>query len=82
MRFGLGLLMPEFCQFLTEQSAHDMSVFSFPDNKFNKYRWIFMKLGMCLDVVQIWFGIANGQISSIFDRVICQWHIHVFVSEH
>ena len=22
---------------------------------------------MCIDIVEIWFGIANGQISSIFD---------------
>ena len=26
---------------------------------------------MCIDIFEIWFGIANGQISSIFDRVIC-----------
>ena len=26
---------------------------------------------MCIDIVEIWFGIANRQISSIFDRVIC-----------
>ena len=27
--------------------------------------------GMCIDVVEIWFGIVNGQISSIFVRGIC-----------
>ena len=27
---------------------------------------------MCIDIMEIWFGIARGQISSIFDRVICQ----------
>ena len=26
---------------------------------------------MPIDIVEIWFGIAYGQISSIFDRVIC-----------
>ena len=36
-----------------------------------KYQWIFIKLGMCIDIVEIWFGIANGQILSIFDSVIC-----------
>ena len=25
---------------------------------------------MCIDIVEIWFGIANGQILSIFDGVI------------
>ena len=26
---------------------------------------------MCIDIVEIWFGIANGQILSNFDGVIC-----------
>ena len=25
--------------------------------------WIFTKLGVCIDIVEIWFGIVNGQIS-------------------
>ena len=29
---------------------------------------------MSIDIVEIWFGIANGQISSIFDGVICPRH--------
>ena len=37
--------------------------FSFPD----KHPWIFTKL--CIDIVEIWFGIANGQILSNFDGV-------------
>ena len=39
------------------------SVFSFLDNNLSKYQWIFITLGMCLDIVEIWLGIANGQIS-------------------
>ena len=38
--------------------------FSFPDDNLSKHQWIFTKLGMCIDIVDIWFGIANGQISS------------------
>ena len=26
---------------------------------------------MCIDIPEIWFGIANGQISSNFDGVTC-----------
>ena len=26
---------------------------------------------MCIDIVEIWFGIANGHISSNFDGVTC-----------
>ena len=39
-----------------------------------------------IDIVKIWFGIAYGQMSSIFDRVICLQHgsgsvllSHVFI---
>ena len=39
--------------------------FSFPDDNLSQYQWIFTKLGMCIDIVEIWFGIANWQISSI-----------------
>ena len=37
-------------------------IFSFPDDNLSKRQWIFTKLGMCIDIVKIWFGIANGQI--------------------
>ena len=38
---------------------------SFPDDNLSRYQWIFTKLGMCIDIVEIWFGIVNGPISSI-----------------
>ena len=46
--------------------------FSFPDDNLSKHQWIFTKLGICIDIIEIWFGIANGQISSNFYRVICR----------
>ena len=45
---------------------HTSVRFSFPDDNLNKHQWIFTKLGICIDIVEIWFGIANGQISSNF----------------
>ena len=33
--------------------------FSFPDDNLSKPQWIFTKLGTCIDIVEIWFGIAN-----------------------
>ena len=39
-----------------------------------KHQWIFTKLGMCIDIMEIWFGIANGQILSNFYGVICPQH--------
>ena len=71
--------MGKFRQFLTELSAQDMPIFLFPDDNLNKHKCIFTKLGVCIDIVEIWFGIANGQISSIFDRVICPRHAHIFI---
>ena len=46
--------------------------FSFPDDNLSKHQWIFTKLGMCIDIVKIWFGIAYGQISSIFTELSAQ----------
>ena len=43
----------------------------FPGNNLSKCQWIFSKLGICIDIMEIWFGIAIGQILSIFDRVNC-----------
>ena len=45
-----------------------------PNDNLSKYLWIFTKFRMCIDIVKIWFWIANGQISPIFDRVICPPH--------
>ena len=50
----------------------------FPDDDLSKHQWIFTKLGMCIDIVEIWFGIANGQI--LMDYVICPRQAHVVSS--
>ena len=49
-------------------SAVGPFVFLFPDDNLSKYQWIFTKLGMCTDIVKVWFGIANGQSTSFFDK--------------
>ena len=43
-RSALGLLMGKFCEFLTELYARVTSVFSFLDDNFTKYQWLFTKL--------------------------------------
>ena len=72
--------MGKFRQILTELSAQDSPLFSFLDDNLSKHQWIFTKLDMFIDIVEIWFGIAIGQISSNFDGVICPRHAHIFVS--
>ena len=69
--------MGKLGQYLTELSARNISVFSFLDNNFSKYQWIFTKLGMCIYFVEIRFGIANGQSSSIF-TVLSARHRSIF----
>ena len=70
--------MDKFRQFLTVICLSNI-VFSFPDDNMSKYQSIFTKLDMCIDIVEIWFGIANEQIS-IFDRVICRPQVGILVS--
>ena len=59
--------MGKFRQILTELPARDMPIFSFPDDNLTK-------IGTCIDIKEIWFRIANGQISSVFDRAISPRH--------
>ena len=53
------------------------SVFSFPDDNLSKCKLIFPKLRAC-HIVKVCLGIVNGQISSIFDRVICPQYVSIF----
>ena len=46
----------------------------FLDNNLSKCQGFLTNFGRCIDIKEIWFGIANGQISSIFDRVTCPRH--------
>ena len=71
---------PSICLSVHLSYVHPSIHFSFPDDNLSKHQWVFTKLGMCIDIVEIWFGIANGQISSIFDGVICLRHSHNFFS--
>ena len=59
---------------MAELFARDTPIFSFPDDILSKCQRIITKLGTCIEVKEIWFGIANRQISSIFDRIICLPH--------
>ena len=71
--------MGKFYQIFTELSAWDTPIFSFPDDNLSKYQGILTKLAICIDIKEIWFRIANGQISSDFYSVICPRHAHIFV---
>ena len=72
--------MGKFCQILTELSARNTPIFSFLDDNLSKCQGILTKLGTCIDIEEIWFGIVNGQISSTFDGAIYPRHAQIFVS--
>ena len=40
------------------------------------------KFGMCIDIVEIWFWIANVQTSLIFDRVIRLPHVRISFADN
>ena len=37
------------------------SIFVFQDDNWSECQWIFTKLGLCIAILEIWFGIANGK---------------------
>ena len=45
-----------------ELSARD--IFSFLDYNLSKYQGILTKLGTCTDIENVWFGIANFELSA------------------
>ena len=55
-----------------ELSDRDMPIFSFPDDNLSKRQWIFTKLGMCIDIVEIWIGIVMGN----FRRCLTELSAH------
>ena len=56
-----GIANGQTRQFLTELSARDTPIFSFPDYNLSKQQGIFTKLAICIDIKEIWYQIANGQ---------------------
>ena len=69
--------MGKFPQFLMELSACHTSFFSFSDNNLSIYQWVFTKLGMCIDSVEIWFGLLTGKFHEFF-TVTCH-HTSIFL---
>ena len=54
--------------------------FYFLGDNLNRCQLIFTKLGVCSDIVEIWFVITNEQVLSVFDIVICSPDICILVS--
>ena len=48
----LSVCLPSVCRMYIF-----LSIFSFPEDNLSKYKWKFTKLGVCIDSVEVWFGI-------------------------
>ena len=48
---------------------HPSVRFSFSDDNWSKQQWIFTKLSMCIDIVEIWFGIAMSKFRKFFTEL-------------
>ena len=42
----------------------------FSDNNLGKFQWLITKLGFSINIMDIWFRVANGQILIIFGGII------------
>ena len=49
------------CMSVHPSIVHPSVHISFLDDNLNKHQWIFTNFSMCIDIVELWFGIANGQ---------------------
>ena len=59
-------------------------IFSFPDDNMSKCQGILTKLDTFIDIKEIWFGIADGQISSTFelsarDTIMTEYYRFMFL---
>ena len=49
--------------------VHPYVRFLFPDDNLSKHQWIFTKLGICIDIMEIWYGIVLGKFRLIFTEL-------------
>ena len=58
-----------FYGFALDINVSRPSIFLFLDDNLSKCQWIFAKLGTSTDMVELWFGITNEQISSFLTEI-------------
>ena len=49
--------------------VHPSVSFSFTDDNLSKHQWIFTKLGMCIDIVEVWFGLLMDKFRKFFTEL-------------
>ena len=79
VEFWFGIANGQILSIFDSYLPATCQYFLLPDDTLSECKWIVTKLYMCIDIAEIWF-IAKGKIWSIFDRVICPPHVHIFIS--
>ena len=75
--------MSKFHQFFMQLTARHVSLFSFLDDNLSKYQSIFTKRGMCIDIMELWFGLLMGNFRQFLTELsACHMIVlsfHVFI---
>ena len=59
------------------------SEFSFTDYNLSKCQWIFTKLGVCIDIVEIWFWIVMGKFCQFLTELsACNRSVFSFTDDN
>ena len=74
--------MGKFRPILTELSARDTPIVSFPDDNLCKCQVILTKLGTCIDIKEIWFGIIDGAVWFLFSVITKNTPIQIYRKFH
>ena len=63
--------MGKFRQIVTELSARDTPIFSFPDDNLSKKQGLLTKIAICIDIIKIWLGLLSSiDIIKIWFRIV------------
>ena len=69
--YGFYIGRPCVCPSVRPSIVRPSVHFSFPDDKLSKHQWIFTKLGLCIDIVEIspGLGLLMGKFRQIFTEL-------------
>ena len=45
------------------------SVFSFPDDNLSNFQWLFIKLGLGMNIMEIWIGLLMNNVGQLFTEL-------------
>ena len=67
--YGITLAIRVCVRPSVRPSVGRQSVFLCPDDNMSKCQWIFTKLSVCIDIVDIWFGVIMGKFCQFLTKL-------------